>query len=850
LNSKLLILASLFCLICHLSFAQSISINHQFQGTAFTNISKGNNKIGWVTYDTIQGSPFVYHYMDSLQNIVSTVDTNVKYMSRIGNGMITGGDHLWVTEMDPTGHLWGLFYDFTYFLTIDDSTSPNFQSCVHPYFLYDFDNHQRHYLNLGAWGCGIGSGSPYNYANSSISFLNDTLYITFENSDAFDSWTNIVKWYNGNIISVGKAGLSSVEVGFDHNSKLTFLNSTLTSNYWAYGMYQTLGFDTSNTQISYDQNVVIPDSVYPNSTSVKYDFTLRNNSTYIICNSYDINMIYPSVNFFIKMNNSFDTLIHIPLSGLPQYSAICVDHANRVWVWAEDSILMYDGTGWFGFSMQGYNPIDTTTNGQFYFLPTEITFIEYATNKFMINANKRGTSYYNGEVGNGIIFFTYSDTGSGSNALNHVQGKVFYDGNNNGSFDSGEFLMNNQIVTNSTIYTNVYPNGTYNIFLPGGQQNIITANALPYLTSVPAVHNLNFTTLTDTANVNFAMQHSSPTNDLRVDLTPGIHRTFQNIWYSLTYQSTGSSPANGTISIQYNPLMSFASSSLTPTTNTSGNLTWDFINLQPFESRQINFYLNPNNNFVIGDTVYAQASITPLVGDAIPSDNTDSTMSIFIGAYDPNMKVVTQNGAEVNTILNDDPLEYVIHFQNVGNDTAFTMVITDTISNLLDLSSLEIIGSSHTNYWGIYNRTLQFTFTSINLPDSGTNQLASNGFISYRIKPVASISMGNVINNTAAIYFDVNAPVITNNAQVTLIDVTSIKEEVPSLIKIVPNPAQQIIYIIGKFNQNQTANIYDAVGKVVLRSIVNNNQSIDISGLGKGIYFVELAGRRVKFVKE
>jgi uncharacterized repeat protein (TIGR01451 family) len=225
-------------------------------------------------------------------------------------------------------------------------------------------------------------------------------------------------------------------------------------------------------------------------------------------------------------------------------------------------------------------------------------------------------------------------------------------------------------------------------------------------------------------------------------------------------------------------------------------------------------------------------------------------MSIFVGAYDPNMKVVTQNGAEVNTILNDDPLEYVIHFQNVGNDTAFTVVITDTISNLLDLSSLEIIGSSHANYWGIYNRTLQFTFNGINLPDSGTNQLASNGFVSYRIKPVANISMGNVINNTAAIYFDVNAPVITNNAQVTLIDVTGIKEDVPSLIKVVPNPAQQIIYILGNNNQNQTATIYDAVGKVVLRSAINNNQSIEINGLSKGIYFVELAGQRVKFVKE
>jgi uncharacterized repeat protein (TIGR01451 family) len=214
------------------------------------------------------------------------------------------------------------------------------------------------------------------------------------------------------------------------------------------------------------------------------------------------------------------------------------------------------------------------------------------------------------------------------------------------------------------------------------------------------------------------------------------------------------------------------------------------------------------------------------------------------------MKQVMQHGAEVNAIINDDPLEYIIHFQNVGNDTAFTVVIKDTISSLLDLSSLEILGSSHAYYWGIYNRVLQFTFTGINLPDSSTNQAMSSGYIAYRIKPVSTISVGNTINNTAAIYFDVNAPIITNNAQVTLFDVTGTDEKVTQLIGVAPNPAQQVIYIMGKNYQNQTASIYDAVGKLVLRKLVQGNQGLDINTLSKGIYFVELAGQRAKFVKE
>jgi hypothetical protein len=55
---------------------------------------------------------------------------------------------------------------------------------------------------------------------------------------------------------------------------------------------------------------------------------------------------------------------------------------------------------------------------------------------------------------------------------------------------------------------------------------------------------------------------------------------------------------------------------------------------------------------------------------------------------------------------------------------------------------------------------------------------------------------------------------------------------------------------LDKNNQNPTATIYDAVGKVILKSVLNSNLSIDISSLSKGIYFVEVAGQRVKFVKE
>ncbi|MBK7970889.1 MAG: hypothetical protein IPK08_19305 [Bacteroidetes bacterium] len=43
--------------------------------------------------------------------------------------------------------------------------------------------------------------------------------------------------------------------------------------------------------------------------------------------------------------------------------------------------------------------------------------------------------------------------------------------------------------------------------------------------------------------------------------------------------------------------------------------------------------------------------------------------------------------------------------------------------------------------------------SNINLPDSNANEPASHGFISYRIKPLSTLTAGTEFTNLAAIYF-------------------------------------------------------------------------------------------------
>ena len=133
-------------------------------------------------------------------------------------------------------------------------------------------------------------------------------------------------------------------------------------------------------------------------------------------------------------------------------------------------------------------------------------------------------------------------------------------------------------------------------------------------------------------------------------------------------------------------------------------------------------------------------------------------------SFDPNEKAGFPKGiGEEHLIEKDWELEYIIHFQNTGNDTAFAIIIRDTLSPYLDLAALRIGAASHPFSWNLTpENELIFTFENVLLPDSTTNEPNSHGFVQYFTKPLVSLPPGTLIENRAGIYFDINDPVITN----------------------------------------------------------------------------------------
>jgi hypothetical protein len=172
-----------------------------------------------------------------------------------------------------------------------------------------------------------------------------------------------------------------------------------------------------------------------------------------------------------------------------------------------------------------------------------------------------------------------------------------------------------------------------------------------------------------------------------------------------------------------------------------------------------------------GDTLALQAISNPVLNDSSAANNRSSLLQPVRGSFDPNDKSELHGGQLTPLAYsNNEYLQYMVRFQNTGSDTAFFVTIKDTLDAKLDLTSLEVIAASHHYDFKIDKNVGTWQFKFIGLPDSTTNEAASHGYILFKIKPKAGLSIGNIFSNQAAIYFDFNLPVFTNTEKTIISD--------------------------------------------------------------------------------
>lgn len=446
-------------------------------------------------------------------------------------------------------------------------------------------------------------------------------------------------------------------------------------------------------------------------------------------------------------------------------------------------------------------------------------------------------------------------------------GKVWFDFDGNGLQDAGEqpFPLKGLLDETGSLGTFTNRFGRFSLPVETGSHSLSLALPPAHFSVVPPLRNftINQLDVPGPDTLDFRLVPDMLFNDLAVEATPSrppVPGVFQ--YFKLDYTNNGTLHIDGTLYFRPNNLLWFTNIDPPSATISGDTISWHFTNLAPGEHRTatVEVYVSPGA--MLNDTLTSLAWVTLPAGDSTPADNIDTLSQVVLSSFDPNDKLADPSGAILlpgQSHLLDEPFEYLVRFQNTGTYTAFKVVIRDTLSALLKPETFTLLAASHpVNLHVREGNILEFVFNNIMLPDSTTDEPGSHGFVKYQIRPVQGLQVGDVVENTAHIYFDYNEPVTTNTVQTKIeqaVQTVILTKEKPLLLRLSPNPAadEVVVSLDGKLPAGQlTLSVTDFTGKVVREMPWQSR--LEVGGLPAGVYSVVLkkdgkvlgAGRFVK----
>jgi len=407
------------------------------------------------------------------------------------------------------------------------------------------------------------------------------------------------------------------------------------------------------------------------------------------------------------------------------------------------------------------------------------------------------------------------------------------------------------------IYTMTGPDGTYGISLSPGSYTVGLVPRDHWSQTCPALdgtHSVEIESPDDSHDdVSFGVRATENIEDLRVSMVGGRARPGRSFLYGISYENVGTVTMTGTISLRLDPSLIFESSE-PPTSRTQGSLLqWDFADLKPGEVRAIKVLVTVPPSTSIGTTICSDVSSEPY-DSLYGADDRDTVCVDVTGSYDPNDISVTPFGHDDDGMITtaDSMLTYTVRFQNTGNDTAFRVVVIDTVSSNLDIHSLRLGAASHDYTFSIRgSNILVWTFDDIMLPHKGENEPMSHGMFKYSLRQKKGLAAGMKIPNSASIYFDYNAPVATNTVVNTISAVLDVPEApVIDDAAIYPNPALGEITIASDMAPGSIVIVQDILGRTVLERVADGGtMRLDMRGMPAGAYFVKIPSKSGTLVR-
>ncbi|MES2813103.1 MAG: T9SS type A sorting domain-containing protein [Bacteroidota bacterium] len=411
---------------------------------------------------------------------------------------------------------------------------------------------------------------------------------------------------------------------------------------------------------------------------------------------------------------------------------------------------------------------------------------------------------------------------------------------NNLKFNISSGAINFNYVTNTS--------GSFNIGLKSGNYTLTPSFENPtYFNVTPTSINVSFPAQASPFMQNFCITPNGVHPDIEVVLIPiDPARPGSDAKYKLVYKNKGNQLQSGTVSLNFDDaVLDYVSAVPAASTSATNVRTWNFTNLNPYETREVLVTLNLNSPVEspplnAGSVLNYTTTITSTQTDETPNDNTFTLNQTVVNSLDPNDKTC-MFGPSVGTDKVGEYAHYVIRFENSGTYNAQNINVTDVIdANKFDVNTLVPLSGSALFTTKISGgNKVEFKFDNINLPyTAGTN----TGYVAFKIKTKSTLVSGDTFGGLANIYFDYNYP-ITTNTYTTTIQALSVQDfSFSNYFNLYPNPVSDVLNINKKESiEISSIQIYNVLGQLMMVvPNAKNASTIDVSNLSSGNYFVKI----------
>ncbi len=476
-----------------------------------------------------------------------------------------------------------------------------------------------------------------------------------------------------------------------------------------------------------------------------------------------------------------------------------------------------------------------------------------------------------------------------------LTGSTFWDENGNGQQEPTESgVANLKVLADGgdlfTAFTDT--SGNFKSYLPTeGSYSISPAlNPCLEVTTSPSAFTIDSSSLSQGPPIIFGLSRVDGDAASELHLNTAALRCGFTVPAWVTVTNTGCSTVSGTVNLGLSTGVEFVDAEIAPLSVGENTIQWAVPDLEAQQTFTFLCQLKMPTEEFNGEDIPLQLSA--LLSDASNSEVTVDTFAysqVLSCAIDPNDKLnypVRTEPSQSNYTQTNETISYTIRFQNTGTDTAFTVRLEDQLDANLNWQTFKPISASHQYKVTLSpDGKLEVFFRDILLPDSLTNEPLSHGYFAYTIIPDIETEDFTPAFNTAGIYFDYNAPIITNTTLNTLVEkldadndgypfwedcedlessINPGAEEIPdnqidencddelgttsvnnfdaSRLNLSPNPTSNTINISVDVPGTLRLELHDGNGRKIMGKEFRSSTQIDLSGLPNGIYLVHLIG--------